>query len=110
MASRASKYSAVASAAFDERRMERQIVGVQRVTARRHGSPPQEARLHDISIYGCRLILGEPLRADDRLWLRFGGGMPVAATVVWCDSAAAGCRFDAPIPGTLVRSMTLAQD
>lgn len=108
MASRASRYSAVASASFDARRMERQLVAVTRATARRHGQQAQDARLHDISIYGCRLITGERHKAGERLWLRFGGAAAVAATVVWCDGAAAGCRFDAPIAGGLVRSMTLS--
>lgn len=108
MASRASRYVGTASASFDERRMERQIVAVTRATARRHGQEPRDARLHDISIYGCRLITGERHKSGERLWLRFGGASAVAATVVWCDGAAAGCRFDAPIPGGMVRTITLA--
>lgn len=107
MASRASRYVPVASASFDQRRMERHVVAVSRVTTRRHGQQAQDARLHDISTFGCRLVTGERHEPGERLWLRFGGAAAVAATVVWSDAGAAGCRFDDRIPGSLVRSMTL---
>lgn len=110
MASRASRYLAVASASFDERRMERHVVAITRVTTRRHGQKAQDARLHDISAFGCRLVTGERHEPGERLWLRFAGNSAVAATVVWSDAASAGCRFDEKIPGSLVRSVTLAQD
>ena len=110
MASRASKYMAVAPASYDARRMERHIVAVTRVTTRRHGQQARDARLHDISTFGCRLITGEAHKPGERLWLRFAGTSAVAATVVWSDGVSAGCRFDEKIPGSMVRMVTLAQD
>lgn len=107
MASRVSKYMAVASASFDARSMERQIVAITRATTRRRAKPAQDARLHDISSFGCRLITGERHEPGERLWLRFADAA-VAATVVWSDGVAAGCRFDEKIPGSLMRTVTLA--
>lgn len=107
MASRASRYVAVSSAAYDQRRMERYVVAVSRVTTRRHGQPAQDARLYDISTFGCRLVVDERHEPGERLWLRFAGAAAVAATVVWSDAGSAGCRFDEKIPGGLVRAMTL---
>lgn len=108
MASRVSRYTAAASASFDERRIERQVVSVTRVTARRPGQAPQDARMRDISIYGCRLITGVRHTPGERLMLQFGGAAAVSATVVWCDGAVAGCRFEEAISGGLVRAMTLS--
>ena len=107
MASRASRYVAVSSANYDQRRMERHVVAITRVTTRRHGEQAQDARLHDISSFGCRLVTGERHEPGERLWLRFGGSAAIAATVVWSDAGSAGCRFDDRIPNSLVRSMTL---
>lgn len=114
MASQASRYSMVAAASFDARRIERQVVTMTRTTPRsataRSAAPdPRDAQLRDISIYGCRLVTADRPRPGARLLLRIGGGAPVAATVVWSDEATAGCRFETPIPTRLVRSINLAR-
>lgn len=107
MASRPTQYRAVAPARIEQRCIERHLVEVTRATVRRHGKKPIAARLHDISIYGCRVLSDLDTKADDRLWLRFPGGVPVAATVIWSEHGFTGCRFDEPIDRVLVRKLAL---
>ncbi|UVO49427.1 PilZ domain-containing protein [Sphingomonas sp. SUN019] len=78
-----------------------------RATTRRHGEVANEATLHDLSIYGCRMTLDSQQSAGERLWIRFDGGLPVAATVVWCNGGLAGCRFDEPIERSVLRKLTI---
>ncbi len=80
---------------------------MKRATVRRHGAKAIAARLHDISVYGCRVHSDVDARTGDRLWLRFPGGVPVAATVVWSDQGFTGCRFDAPLDRGVVRELAL---
>ncbi len=107
MATRFTQYRAVAPALVEHRAAERHRILVTRATVRRKGDAPIEAMLHDLSVYGCRLACRTGHGAGDRLWLRFRDELPVAATVVWNDGDHIGCRFDAPIERSLVRSLTL---
>ena len=70
------------------------------------GSGSDSARLLDLSIYGCRLAVTGWHDEGDRLWLRFDGGWPIAASVVWTDGERIGCRFDEPIPGSMMRELS----
>ena len=108
MASRATQYRPVAPALADARTAPRHRVVVTRATIRRHGDPAIEAVLDDLSIYGCRVSVTELDAVGERLWLRFEGGMPVAATVVWATEGRMGCRFDEPIARQLARALTLS--
>lgn len=104
MALRNSRYRSVLT---EERRTSRQAVVLERVSVRRHTMRAHEAHLVDLSIYGCRIATDASVEANDRLWLRFEGSRPVAATAVWCEGDHIGCRFDAPIEKTLFRTLTL---
>ncbi len=108
MASRATQYRPVAAALADARTAPRHRVVVTRATVRRHGDPAVEAVLEDLSIYGCRVTVADRHDPGDRLWLRFAGDMPVAATVVWAAEGKMGCRFDEPIARQLARALTLS--
>jgi hypothetical protein len=107
MATRFSQYRSVAPALVEHRAAPRHRVQVTRATLSKRGNQPVDAELHDLSIYGCRFACHTQWQEGDRLWLRFGEGLPIAATAVWNDGDYLGCRFDAPIPRSLMRSLTL---
>lgn len=102
-----SKYRKPEPALVEQREAVRHAVFVDRATVRRHRSQPVEARLQDLSIYGCKLECRAIRKAEERIWLRFQGGMPIAATVIWSKDGQIGCRFDSPISSGMVRAMTL---
>jgi PilZ domain len=108
MASVASAYRRVEPARIEQRSLARQPVVVRRATVRGHGRQPVEAELIDLSIYGCRLSVDAAYKAEDRLWLRFAGSEPVAATAIWIENGELGCRFDTPLDRMLFRALTLA--
>ena len=107
MATRLSQYRSVGPALVDQRSEPRHRILVSQATVRSHSEEPVEATLRDLSVYGCRLACTTEHPEGERLWLRLKGSMPVAATVVWNDGVHLGCRFDAPIDRTLMRSLTL---
>lgn len=107
MATKFSQYRTVAPALVEHRAAERHRILVTRATVRKKGNAPIEARLHDLSIYGCRLACGTGYGEGERLWLQFRNELPVAATVVWNDGTHIGCRFDSPIERNLMRALTL---
>jgi PilZ domain len=104
----ASAYRKVAPARLDQRTLARHPVIIKRATVRGHGRQPADAELVDLSIYGCRLAVDTRYKPDDRLWLRFAGESPVAATTVWIEGGELGCRFDEPLDRALFRALTLA--
>lgn len=102
-----SQYRTPEPALVEQRRASRNPVFVQSATVRRPRANPIEAALQDLSIYGCKLVCAPFKYEDDRVWLRFQGGIPIPATVVWAKDGEIGCRFDAPISSGMVRAMTL---
>lgn len=107
MATRLSQYRTVGPALVEQRSEPRHRILVSRATVRKQGDAPIEATLRDLSVYGCRLACASEHPEGERLWLRLQGNLPVAATVVWNDGDHIGCRFDAPIERSLMRSLTL---
>lgn len=107
MATKFSQYRRVEPASFEQRAEPRLKLSVTRASVRRHGKTPIDALLHDLSTYGCRIAAGIRAEAGERLWLRFDGRMPIAATVVWCLDGMVGCRFDAQIERSMMRALTL---
>ena len=107
MATRFSQYRTVTPALVEQRSAPRHRILVTPATVRKHGDEPEEATLCDLSVYGCRIASPTDYNEGERLWLRFNGSMPTAATVVWNDGEQTGCRFDAPIERSLMRSLTL---
>lgn len=104
MATRLTQYRAVTPARVEQRSAPRHRVVLTHALL---DNSPAEALLHDLSVYGCRLACTAPHAAGERLWVRIGAALPIAATVVWNDDDQLGCRFDAPIARSLVRSLTL---
>ena len=90
----------------ERRRADREMMIVTRATVRSHGEAPGDAKLLDLSIYGCRLRVAVPPQPGAQLWLRLDGGWPVRATVVWADPDRIGCRFDEPIANDVMRRFT----
>ncbi len=103
----ASAYRKVEPARIEQREIARHPVIVRRAKVRGHGRQPVEAELVDLSIYGCRLAVNADYKIDERLWLRFEGDNPVAATIVWAEGDILGCRFDEPLDRSLFRTLTL---
>ncbi|WP_425228311.1 PilZ domain-containing protein [Sphingomonas sp.] len=95
--------SASVHAAAERRRARRSLlVGRIGIEA---GSDGPIATVLDLSIYGCRLQIPGWHDEGDRLWLRFDGGWPIAATVMWSDGGRIGCRFDEAISRVLMREL-----
>lgn len=107
---RSSRYRRVAPALVEHRQAFRHPVMLQRASVRPHASHAHDARLVDLSIYGCRIALDVRLEVNDRIWLSFEGSHPIPAAVVWCDGSNAGCKFDAPIDRALFRALTLISE
>ena len=76
-----------------------------RATVRGQGRDPGAAVLLDLSIYGCRIAMDSQHGEGDRVWLRLDGGWPIGATVVWVEDGRMGCRFDDPLPGSVMREL-----
>lgn len=102
-----SQYRKVEPARIEQREIVRHPVLLQRATVRRHSKVAQEARLVDLSIYGCRLMTDSSFKLGERLWLRFSGGSPISATAVWFEGDRLGCRFDEALDRVLFRELTL---
>lgn len=107
MATKFSQYRKPAPALVEQRAEPRLRLIVTRASVRRHGKTPIEAVLHDLSSYGCRIATPVTTDQGERLWLRFDGRMPIAASVVWCAEGMIGCRFDTPIERAVMRALTL---
>jgi hypothetical protein len=107
MASDFERFSATATNPNSRRRAPRLPAQAATASVRRISEQPVEARLGDLSIYGCRIKSPLDHAAGERVWLRFNGTNPVHATIVWCENGLAGCRFDVPIANALFRSLTL---
>jgi len=107
MATRLSRYRAASPASLECRRGERLFVAVRRIAVDVAGDPATEAVLGDVSSFGCRLEVSGSWAAGEPLSLRIGGGMEVAATVVWGGDGVVGCRFDQPMPRATLRPLTL---
>ena len=105
-----SKFRPVVPAKLDERGEPRRLVLLQRATVRQSNLPPVEARLVDLSSYGCRLLVSCKFKAGLKLLLRFNDAEPVTGTAVWSDGTHIGCRFDQAIDRELFRSLTLSLD
>ena len=112
MATRMSRYRAVAPASLEGRRAERLFVAVQRAAVELVGGDmpvPIEAVLCDVSPFGCRLSAPGDYAPGERLALKIGGGMAAAATVVWSDGGVIGCRFDQAVSAPALRQLTIGR-
>lgn len=102
-----SQYRKVVPARIEQRDAVRHPVLLQKATIRRHAKHPVEARLVDLSIYGCRVLIEGSFQIGDRLWLRLAGSSPISATTVWVEGDRLGCRFDEALDRRLFRELTL---
>lgn len=107
MAAKATQYRAVAAASLEQRGEQRHRVCLTRATVRRDGKGVIDAHLYDISIYGCRVACRELHAEGERVGVRLAGGLPIAATVIWCRDGFVACRFDAPIARAVVRALII---
>lgn len=107
MATRLSQFRTVGPALVEQRSEPRHRITVTRATLRKQGNTSIEAILRDLSVYGCRLACTSAHQEGERVWLRLKDSLPIAATVIWNNGDHVGCRFDAPIERSLMRSLTL---
>ena len=103
-----SKYRKVEPARIEQRETVRHSVLLQSATVRAHAKNAKEARLVDLSVYGCRLLTDATFKLGDRLWLRLAGSQPIGATAVWSEGDRLGCRFDEALDRVLFRELTLS--
>ncbi|MBO9711373.1 PilZ domain-containing protein [Sphingomonas sp.] len=106
MATRLTAYRTVAPASIELRGAPRRLVLLKSATVQRRGGRATSAQLHDVSVYGCRLICRARHDEGTNLWLSFEGEVAVPATVVWNDGEQIGCRFAEPISRELMRELT----
>lgn len=103
----ASHYKRVAPAKLEQREVVRHPVLLQKATVRRHSKQPIEARLVDLSVYGCRVLLDGSFKVGDRLWVRLAESNPIAATAVWREGDRLGCKFDEILDRSLFKQLIL---
>lgn len=108
MAYRATQFQSVDAALFEQRSSQRHPVTITSASVRKLGKKPVEATLRDISLYGCRIESTLKHQRGDKVWVGFGDNLPIAAVVAWATSGMIGCRFDAPIDRSLLRSLVLS--
>jgi hypothetical protein len=102
-----SQYRKVAPAQLEQREVVRHPVLLQKATVRRHSKQPIEAKLVDLSVYGCRVLLDGSFKVGDRLWVRLADSNPIGATAVWMEGDRLGCKFDELLDRTLFRQLIL---
>ena len=105
-----SQYRTVQSALIEHRQSYRHPVQIQRAAIRAHGKTAKPGELIDLSIYGCRVASKTRFAEGGRVWLRFEGGSPMPATVIWCRDGHVGCRFDEKLDSGLFRRLTLISE
>jgi len=105
-----SQYRAVQPALIEQRLAYRHSVQIQRTAIRQHGKTATSGKLIDVSIYGCRVESKSLFAEGSRVWLRFEGSSPIAATAIWCRDGHVGCRFDETLDQKLFRSLTLISE
>ncbi len=105
-----SRYRAVKPALIEQRKVYRHPVEIQPTAVRQHGKAAKTGQRIDVSIYGCRVSINSRFAEGSRLWLRFEGGHPVAATAMWCRDGYIGCRFDERLDQALFRGLTLISE
>ncbi len=105
-----SQYRTVAPALLEQRQSYRHPVQIQRTAIRPHGKAAKTGTLIDLSIYGCRVASKTLFAPGSRVWLRFEGGSPIAATAIWCEDGHVGCRFDETLDSGLFRRLTLISE
>jgi hypothetical protein len=102
-----SSYRKVEPARLEQREAVRHPVLLQKATVRRHAKQPIEARLVDLSVYGCRVLLDGSFKVGDRLWVRLADSNPIGATAVWREGDRLGCKFDELLDRNLFRQLIL---
>ena len=102
-----SQYRKVEPARLEQRDVARHPVLLQKATVRRHSKQPIEAKLVDLSVYGCRVLLDGGFKVGDRLWVRLANSNPISATAVWAEGDRLGCKFDELLDRALFRELTL---
>ncbi|MEJ6594199.1 PilZ domain-containing protein [Parasphingorhabdus sp.] len=105
-----SQFRAVKPALIEQRQAYRHPVDIQRTAIRHHGEAAKAGELIDVSIYGCRVASDSMIAEGGRIWLRFEGSSPIAATAIWCKDGHIGCRFDETLDQTLFRRLTLISE
>ncbi|MEO9599720.1 PilZ domain-containing protein [Parasphingorhabdus sp.] len=101
-----SQFRTVRAALVEHRQAYRHPVQIQRTAIKQRGKTVKAAELVDISIYGCRVSSESTFAEGTRVWLRFDGSDPVAASTVWCKDGQIGCRFDESLDHALFRRLT----
>jgi hypothetical protein len=87
------------------RRRNRRVGLTSQIALRRTGGNRFEARLSNLSVGGCAVLLAEPLAARDRVIARLPGLEPLAARVTWTDVHSAGLDFERPMHPAVLETL-----
>ncbi len=104
-----SQYNRVAPARVDQRCEERHAVILQTASVRGKETKQEEARLVDVSSFGCRLEVEGRYKEGAKLLLTFFGRSPMPAKAIWLKDGQLGCRFNDAIDLCLFRALTINQ-
>ncbi len=102
-----SKYRTPDPARVDQRQDKRHIVMLRKASVRRKPTEVYEAKISEISVYGCRLFTKAPFDVGDAITLNLPVKDDICAVVVWREDGLMGCRFDEALDREILRQMTL---
>ncbi|MFN0046109.1 MAG: PilZ domain-containing protein [Sphingorhabdus sp.] len=102
-----SQYRRVEPARLEQREAQRHPVLLGRATVHEDAKETLEARLVDLSVYGCRVSIDGGVKVGERIWLRLANSNPISATAVWAEGNRLGCKFDEMLDRALFRQLTL---
>lgn len=71
------------------------------------GEQGTDASVHDLSTTGLRIETDDPLEVGEQLTIELLGDATVDATVVWTSDRSYGCRFDSPVPQSVIGAIVL---
>ena len=102
-----SQYRTPDPARVDQRQVSRHIVLLRKSTVRKKSAQAFEARIAELSIYGCRLFTDAVFAIGDAVTVSLDDCNTISAKAVWQEDGRIGCRFDEPLDREVLRLMTL---
>lgn len=108
MSAKSTRYNNVQPAAINRRDVPRYDVAIDISPLKRKKSKPIQARLADISLYGCRLEADAVFQEGEVLELSVDSHVKAEAKVIWQKAQQAGCRFVKALDPEALRSLTIS--
>ncbi len=102
-----SQYRTPDPARVDQRQEKRHIVMLRKSSLRKKSTEAYEARIAELSIYGCRLFTDATFAIGDVVMVSLNDCNTISAKAVWLEDGRIGCRFDQPLDREVLRLLTL---